>query len=732
MAPRFTIKTHIFFPLAVAFATLFITFILGITYFEQKDLHQDVEIIIEKIQTSLTPQKIEIDHLSNLMTELQHMPPIIQAWQAKDRNALFRATEMYFNHLRDYHGAPYMHFIEPNKVCFLRMHNPQKYGDTFNRFTLDQAAKKHTVATGTELGNSDVLNFRLVSPWKINGKVVGYMEVGKNIGQLASETAHTLGAELVFCINKRFIDEKTWEKSLSKHQQGSPWNLLSHDVVASTTFHSLPPQLIRLIDQSIPKANELFQIKDENKIYLGSTLPLIDAKQQHIGDILVLCDVTSKKNIIAKAIAQVFLLCCLVGIILFILINMYLTRHENKLLHIQNELYATHHEAQKANRAKSDFLAMMSHDIRTPMNGVLGFTDLLLETDLNKEQRDYVQTIQSSGKTLLALLNDILDYTKIEANKLKLEQEPFNPAEEIRNVIKLQKAVADIKGLQLFADISSDVPEKIIGDRLRFNQILSNLVGNALKFTDQGKIKVTATTHERAPLTQKFLRLTICDTGIGISKEKIPLLFKPFSQVEQFNNTKRTGTGLGLAISKRLCELMGGSIHVQSEKGKGSSFEFSIPILNTQQKIHPHPATKTERSLKEQFANVFPLEILVAEDNPVNQKLMLTLLKRLGYKATLVENGLEVIDELERKNYDVILMDVQMPHLDGFETTHKIRNGEASENNRNIYICAISALAMPTDQDQCIQAGMDTYLSKPLNLDKLEEALQHISIKKPI
>jgi signal transduction histidine kinase/ActR/RegA family two-component response regulator len=482
------------------------------------------------------------------------------------------------------------------------------------------------------------------------------------------------------------------------------------------------PEAIRALKEHIAIANER-PMRGRLHSYLSAYAPIYDSAGQFAGVVgvdMVLDDLDKRMASIRRASAAALLVVLVLSLVagyVALRIRRFSAAIVKKLRAARARAEENAAAAEAASRAKAVFLAMMSHEIRTPMNGMLGVADLLRTMSPNAEQKKLLDILGSSGESLLRIINDILDFSKIEAERLELRPAPFEIRSLLDELQMLLSAQARTRHVAFIIDADPRLPASFNGDRQRLSQILLNLGTNALKFTDRGEVRLVVKLLELGEHKAR-VEFTMRDTGIGMSPDAIGRLFTSFSQEEEARH--RGGTGLGLVITKKLVNLMGGEVRVTSVVGKGSSFAFNLelPIAD----VAPTAVSMRLRKLES-------LSILVAEDNAVNQTIIEAMLRQLGHRTRTVSTGRAALEMLVRESFDVVLMDCNMPELDGVEATRKLRSGMAGPASVKVPVIALTANAMDGDRELCFAAGMDEFLTKPVTIAALRAAIDRVTSK---
>lgn len=390
-------------------------------------------------------------------------------------------------------------------------------------------------------------------------------------------------------------------------------------------------------------------------------------------------------------------------------------RYHSKAYRQQTELLAARDAALSASVAKSAFLANMSHEIRTPINGIIGLTNLALQSQDPQIVNDYLARVASSADLLLQLVNDILDFSKIEAGRLELDLHPFQLRQTVEKVADACAFQANAKGLEMQVAIDEELPNLLIGDAPRIQQVLLNLVSNGLKFTDSGRVEIQVRSQPPHPPGHQRLEFAVVDSGIGIARDRQASIFDAFTQADSSTTRRYGGTGLGLSISSQLVSKMEGRLTLESELGRGSSFSFQLTLPISEQSTEPAPAQATKLPSP-------PLRVLVAEDNLINQMVVGHLLESLGHTVVLAEDGAVALEKLEQEEFDILLVDLQMPRVDGYEVVIKLREKER-ETGQHLPAIALTAHAIQAEKERCLESGMDDFLTKPLEPEELERVL---------
>ena len=730
------IKLQIFLPLILALLVVLITVIIGIFELQKVNIDHQFKHRLNSVNTLF---RTELDQdselLHGLINFIEKDKDLREAWLAHDRERLLEIALPIFNEMKTEHRVTHFYFHNTDKINYLRVHNPPYHGDTIDRFTLNSAVRKGKVVSGVELGPLCKFALRVVYPWRIDGDLVGYIELGEEIEHITKRLNNILNVDLIFTIKKSHLERIKWEEGMMMRGKTGQWDMFEDNVVINHSFKTIPEEVINYI--RIYKQNQDLakpQISIGKRILRVEFMKLIDVGNQAVGEIIVFNDITNTINelrsfMIGLIIVNImtFGLVCyffwsLLGRIEYRLSTAFteLNTEISERKRIEVELLQAKKDAEAGNRAKSNFLANMSHEIRTPMNAILGFTEILEGKINDEEQGEYLSAVSSSGKSLLRIINDILDLSKIEAGMLEIQYQPVNPYSLFKEIEQMFSWKVREKDIDLLMEIDPSLPEALILDEVRIRQVIINLIGNALKFTETGYVKFCINQQLKEDDDSKIdLVISIIDTGIGISQAQLEIIFEAFRQQEKQSTVKYGGTGLGLTITRRLIEMMGGEITVESEEGKGSRFDVIIRDVAVASAVDTLEESIDIDLDSLRFEN--PL-VLIVDDVEINRLLLREYLEGLNVTTVEAANGSEAIELINNNKPDLILMDIKMPVMDGYEASNVIKT---DKNSEDIPIIAITASALKEEKEQIKMAGFDGYLSKPISKVDLVEELMH-------
>ena len=729
-----SLTKRILIPLGLTLLILLTVSIVSIYWLQRLHLNEEAERHLKEVEHLFQmKQDEEAKVLESQINLLQLDKNLQTAYLAKDKEALLRHTMPFFNTIQAKYQVTHFYFIEVDKVCFLRVHNPPRYGDIIDRFTLADAMRQDVPVYGIELGRFGTFTLRVVYPWRVNGELIGYIELGKEIEHITQTLKKIFQIELFFTINKSFLKRANWEEGLKMMGRTGNWALLQDAVIIDQTLLAIPKILKKSLVERFSSYSQsehlvtIFHLSSEDRQYYAGLVPLIDAGHRKLGEIIVLNDVSEQEAALQSLARLLISISVIIGSLLFGFFYLLIARIESRLIKA--------HEAIIANeKIKDDFLANTSHELRTPLNGIIGIAESMIDGatgTLPPQTCSNLAMIVASGRRLAYLVNDILDFSKLKQHDIVLQLKAVNLREIVETILMITQPLKGQKALQLINAIVPNLPPAY-ADEDRIQQILYNLIGNAIKFTAYGRIEISAQT------VGDELTINVSDSGIGIPDDKLERIFEAFEQAESSTARNYSGTGLGLAVTKQLVNLHHGKIWVESIQGVGSEFIFTLPIaeeetesiqhqstflsylsekampseLSTNVLLNPQSSITSDSEYKDRF------KILIVDDEPINLQVLINHLSLQNYAITQASSGPEALALLEENAFkpDLILLDVMMPEMTGYEVCQKIREHFPPTV---LPILMLTAKNQTTDLVEGLNLGANDYLTKPVSKPEL-------------